>query len=176
MPAEREREEKEKTLRRQHEITVHTKSASDNLEWRRSTDLKFRRSVLFDGWPLDRFLLISENTRVCVCAHNIIIKGERGESTVGGTITGSLSQEAAAAALWLAAYARDCRHWMAAGAACLLTDYLFCPKAGLRSDLNAAQITPLAGDEEEPLENFSSAEETLTSEFLENGERQKSIG
>jgi len=36
-----------------------------------------------------------------VCAHNIIIKGERGESTVGGTITGSLSQEAA---LWLPAY------------------------------------------------------------------------
>jgi hypothetical protein len=95
-----------------------------------------------------------------VCAHNIIIKGERGESTVGGTITGSLSQEAAAAALWLAAYARDCRHWMAAGAACLLTDY-FCPKAGLRIDLDAAQITPLACDEEEPLENFSSTKRKL---------------
>jgi hypothetical protein len=55
--------------------------------------------ILIDG---RRAIFVYLKTREC--AHNIIIKGERGESTVGGTITGSLSQEAAAAALWPPAY------------------------------------------------------------------------
>lgn len=68
---------------------------------------------------------LSENTHACVCAHNIIIKGERGESTVGGTITGSLSQEAAAAAQhcgWLPMRETAAVGWL------LLADYTFAPK------------------------------------------------
>lgn len=127
MPAERKERGEGQTLYRQHEISevcMHAKSASDNLEWRRRADFKFRHfsCFLMDGRWIDFCLYLK--THACVCAHNIIIKGERGESTVGGTITGSLSQEAAAAALWLAAYARDCRRWMAA--ACWLTT--FAPK------------------------------------------------